>query len=527
MPANRTTDLSIIARIWRLAILGCVMLAILGAMLVWSLERSREGNIAVQHTQRVLRALGDYTGEIIRAETGQRGFLLTGQPQYLAPYNAVLATNQAQFQALGALITDPAERQKLARIGTIMSDKLQELGLTIQLAQAGKWDDALSMVKEGRGIRDTEQFQSLSAQIADSEAGALTAREAQDDAESKAVLFALMIGGILAVLVMAIAAARTAAQIGRPLGMLLTGIDALGAGRLDQRVQISSHDEIGRVAKAFNQMADHLVAAMAAQTKGEAALAGANESLQTEIEDRTAAQAGLARSIVELRRSNEELDNFAYGASHDLKAPLRGIRNLTTWITKDVEETASEDTKENLMMLHSRVERLDLLLDSLLQYSRIGRTGGTPEDFDPGKLVNEIIEYMAPRTGFTVTCGQMPRMHTNKAPLEQVLRNLIGNGLKHHDRDTGAVSVTARDLGALVEFRVADDGPGIAPLFHERIFQMFQTLRSRDEMEGSGMGLTIVKKSVEAHGGTIHVESTPPQRGTTFVFTWEKNTPAA
>jgi signal transduction histidine kinase len=107
--------------------------------------------------------------------------------------------------------------------------------------------------------------------------------------------------------------------------------------------------------------------------------------------------------------------------------------------------------------------------------------------------------------------------------LEQVLRNLIGNGLKHNDADSGTVHVDVRDLGAMIEIRVEDDGPGIAPIFHERIFQMFQTLKSRDEIEGSGMGLAIVKKSVEGHGGTIRVESNPPHRGTAFIFTWKND----
>jgi len=514
------TDRSITARVWRLAGLACAMLAVLAALLMWTVDRSRQATVAVQHTQKLLRALADYSTDIIRAETAQRGYLLTGQAAYLAPYNAVLASNQAQFKALGALITDPAESAKLRQLGQILTDKLAELGETIQLAETGKLAEALSVVKEGRGIRDTEEFQSLSAQIADSEAAALAAREATDDALSRGVLLALLIGGALAVIVVGIAAARTVSKIGGPLGELMRGIDALGAGASAPLVRVRSHDEIGRVAKAFNTMAEHLRSATAE-------LASANQVLVTEVDDRTAAQAGLARSILELKRSNAELDNFAYGASHDLKAPLRGIRNLTDWITKDIKDTASQDTIENLAMLHNRVDRLDLLLDSLLEYSRIGRAGGAPADVDPAQLVHEIAEYIAPRPGFTVTCGKMPLMHTNKAPLEQVLRNLIGNGLKHHDRDTGTVAVTARDLGNFIEFRVADDGPGVPPVFHERIFQMFQTLRSRDEMEGSGMGLAIVKKSVEAHGGTITVQSAPPARGTTFIFTWEKTAPPA
>jgi signal transduction histidine kinase len=165
-----------------------------------------------------------------------------------------------------------------------------------------------------------------------------------------------------------------------------------------------------------------------------------------------------------------------------------------------------------------------MLLDSLLQYSRVGRSGGTAEDVDIAVLVGEIAEYSPPPSGFTVAFrGESPTIRTNKAPLEQVLRNLIANGSKHNDAATGYVVVSARDLGDTIEIRVEDDGPGIPAAFHARIFQMFQTLKSRDEVEGSGMGLAIVKKSVEGQGGTITVESAPPHRGTAFVFTWKKD----
>jgi len=545
MNTGRTADTSIRARIWRLAVLDCVMLALLGALLAWSLQRSRAADASVQHTEAVLRALRTYSGEIIQAETGQRGFLLTGQDDYLAPYNAVLASNQAQLRTLAGLITDPAQRAQLQTLGAIMAVKLQELGLTIQMAKSGNLAGALAVVKEGRGRRYMVEFQTVSAALADSESAALARREAAADAESRNIMTGLAIGGLAVIALVAALAARTVAQIDGPLNGLMTGMRAFGAGDLRHRVNIKSRDEIGLVAGAFNRMADDLLAAAAAQQRSTDALAASNAKLIAEIGDRTEAEARLARSIAELddriaaqarlsrliadlERSNNELDNFAYGASHDLKAPLRGIRNLAEWITADVKDSASADTLENLAMLHNRVERLDLLLDSLLEYSRIGRAGGAPENVDSAKMVADIAEYIAPRPGFTIACrGDLPEIHTHKASLEQVLRNLIGNGLKHHDRDTGTVCVSAREIGDKVEFRVEDDGPGVPKAYHERIFQMFQTLKSRDEMEGSGMGLAIVKKSVEVHAGKISVESAPPGRGTAFVFTWEKHTRAA
>jgi signal transduction histidine kinase len=115
----------------------------------------------------------------------------------------------------------------------------------------------------------------------------------------------------------------------------------------------------------------------------------------------------------------------------------------------------------------------------------------------------------------------MPTFQTPRVPLEQVIRNLVSNAIKHHDRDDGAIEVFSRESGNFYEFAVSDDGPGIPPEFHDRVFQIFQTLKSRDEVEGSGMGLALVKKTVEAHGGNVTLESSGG-RGTTFRFTWPK-----
>jgi PAS domain S-box-containing protein len=225
----------------------------------------------------------------------------------------------------------------------------------------------------------------------------------------------------------------------------------------------------------------------------------------------------------ELERSNADLESFAYVASHDLKAPLRAISHLAEWIEEDIAATASPDTSENLRLLRGRVARLQGLLDGLLAYSRVGRTSDDAEEIDVNAMVSDIAASLAPRPGFAISCeGKLPAIRGHRVPLRVVLENLIANGLKHHDRAMGRVTVSMRLEDGVAEFRVGDDGPGIAPRFHERIFMIFQTLASRDELESSGIGLAIVKKRIENHGGRIWVESAPPARGTTFVFTWKE-----
>jgi signal transduction histidine kinase len=222
-----------------------------------------------------------------------------------------------------------------------------------------------------------------------------------------------------------------------------------------------------------------------------------------------------------LTRSNEELEQFAYVASHDLKAPLRGIENLITWIEEDLAGTLSGDTKTNMDLLRNRVQRLDSLLNDLLEYSRAGRRKDAAEQVDTRALIEDIIELIGPPDGFVVTAaGPFPQLVTVRAPLRQVFQNLIGNAIKHHhDPANGRVRVEALRHDGGTEFILADNGPGIPERFHARVFGMFQTLRPRDEVEGSGMGLAIVKKIVESHGGKIWLK-TGDESGLFVHFIW-------
>ena len=225
----------------------------------------------------------------------------------------------------------------------------------------------------------------------------------------------------------------------------------------------------------------------------------------------------------ELERSNADLEEFAYAASHDLKAPLRAISHLVQWISEDIEAAASAETLDNLKTLRGRVTRLQTLLDGLLAYSRVGRAHAAIEAVDIAEVVDDIVAMLAPPPGFVVACeGEMMVLRTHRMPIQLVLENLISNGLKHHDRTEGRITVAMRVVDGMAEFRVSDDGPGIAPRFHDRIFVIFQTLASRDDVETSGIGLAIVKKQVQGHGGQIRLESAPPARGTSFVFTWKE-----
>lgn len=246
--------------------------------------------------------------------------------------------------------------------------------------------------------------------------------------------------------------------------------------------------------------------------RAEAELRSLNENLEELVHERTE----------ELERSNQELDRFAYVASHDLKAPLRALEHLATWIEEDASENLPAASVDHLHKMRGRIARMESLLDDLLTYSRAGRVRGEVGIVDLRELMRGVVEIVGPPEGFDIQFpDSLPRFETYRVPLETVFRNLIGNAIKHHPDRQGRVEIGVDEHDRYYEFFVRDDGDGIQPEFHGRIFEMFQTLRPRDQIEGSGIGLAVVKKIVESAGGAIRVDS-EVGKGATFFFTWPK-----
>lgn len=228
----------------------------------------------------------------------------------------------------------------------------------------------------------------------------------------------------------------------------------------------------------------------------------------------------------ELARSNQELERFAYAASHDLRSPLRAISSLTGWLEDDLQPVLTDDSREHLALMKNRVGRMEALLNGLLQYSRIGRGDGDVQLLNGCSLAVDVLDLIDVPAGFTIEVSpDLPDFHGDKAPVTHVLQNLVDNAIKHHDRADGRIWITGADMDNKVSFTVTDNGPGIPEEYHERIFGMFQTLRRRDEIEGSGLGLAMVKRYVERNGGDITLDSTNGARGAAFQFTWVKEQP--
>jgi len=229
------------------------------------------------------------------------------------------------------------------------------------------------------------------------------------------------------------------------------------------------------------------------------------QAKEQEVVERKVVEENLRRYAAKLKDTNEELDKFAYIASHDLKAPLRGIEHLATWIEEDIDD--KEATSKHLVMLQQRTKRMEKLLEDLLNYSRIGRSGMDHQLVDTKLLVEKLFDMASPPKGFELRIGHLPSFDTIAVPFELVLRNLITNAIKHHDKEAGLITVMTQDDGEFYDFTIQDDGPDIPKDLHEKAFEVFQTLQPRDDVEGSGIGLAMVKKTVETYGGEITLES--------------------
>lgn len=228
----------------------------------------------------------------------------------------------------------------------------------------------------------------------------------------------------------------------------------------------------------------------------------------------------LAEYTRRLEKSNKALDQFAYIVSHDLKAPLRAISNLSLWLQEDLGTSLSDDNKNNLTMLRGRVVRLESLINGILEYSKVGRTQIASESVDVYTLITEVVEMLSPPSHVEVKIDDgMPVIEAPKVMLLQVFSNLISNAIKYNDKTQVVVKVYCSKKDDHYEFVVEDNGPGIPAEFFEKIFVIFQTLQARDKFESTGIGLTIVKRIIEEQGGKIGVESTLGE-GSKFIFTW-------
>ena len=239
-------------------------------------------------------------------------------------------------------------------------------------------------------------------------------------------------------------------------------------------------------------------------------------------EERICAGERQLQLLDELEKTNAELKDFAYIVSHDLKAPLRAITSLATWISTDYGDMLDEEGKEQLDLLLNRVKQMHNLIESILQYSRIGHMKENKQETNLSILVSDVIKMIDPPEEVVITVeDKLPTILCDRTWMEQIFQNLMSNAVRYMDKPNGQITIGCTEESGYWKFSVADNGPGIESRYYDKIFQIFQTLKPRDEVESTGIGLSIVKKIVESQRGKIWVHSKVGV-GSTFFFTVPK-----
>jgi signal transduction histidine kinase len=457
----------------------------------------------VNHTREVIDVLQRLEAALTDAETNQRGYLLTGDARFLE-------ADQASFRRVGALLSilhdqvaDNPSQAILARLVQVKCDaKLAQLQQTLAIFKTEGAERARESILTGPSKENMDQVRTAIAEMNSTERDFLIQRTRGRERELVYTLWVIGAGSVFA--------------------FLLSIVVSVGIRRdvlLERENQVRLAEQAARLEAQRNSLEEN-ERALARQLDAERTLndrlAAAHAAAENALAERNVATAAL-------ERSNRDLNQFAYVASHDLKAPLRGIANLAHWLEEDLGEALNGNSREHIRVLLNRVQRMEGLIDGILSYARAGRASGPREDIDVTKLVDDVIELLAPTTGtYHVDVPEtLPRIAAERAPFQQVWMNLLGNAFKHSRRENIEIQVRAVDRESHWEFGVADNGPGIAPQYHQRIFGIFQTLASRDKLEGTGIGLATVKKIVESEGGKVWVES-QVGNGATFRFTWPK-----
>lgn len=445
-------------------ILAIPLIAVMMTVYGWNWSRQEEDQAHwwVNHTEEVIRESNVLFTLLLEAETGVRGYKITQESNFLKPYQQALQEIPPHLYSLEKLTKDnPIQQHKLQKIELQVQQRLYLLAIILQ-----------NIETEGATIQSSQLkqlFEQSQAKMDDIRASL----DSFQDEEWRLLNIR-----------------RNNLQQVRKTTNILLGFAIV--------ISLSSY----LIAIQFYRRSEGKLAEKAQE------LALLNHNL-------TATNASLAER-------NQELDQFTYIVSHDLKAPLRAIANLSQWLEEDLQDKLAQDTSEQLQLLRQRVFRMDAFIDGLLRYSRAGKVKEEKITVNVRQLLEEIIDSLNPPPNFTIAIlGEMPVFKTEALPLQQVFSNLISNSIKHNSNPEGKIEISFLDTVEAYQFAIADNGKGIPPKYHNKIFEIFQTVAARDEKESTGIGLSIVKKIIENQGGKIWLKS-DEGKGTTFYFTWLK-----
>jgi signal transduction histidine kinase len=458
-------------------------------------EEVRENSEWVERSTTIIRSSNRFQRNILNMISGLRGYLFSGENYFIQAYDSAKVENETILLELSSLIPDSSKQTAILKeIQNINNQWLTNFSLPLIEAKKQAGDSDSSLVSFNKLYREKQAAgseRSLNRQLQDKIRAFLNneydSREARmkllDESvqQTRNISFYLT---TLSIVVGSIISIFLAYSISTRIMMMAKMANEIAKGNYEVSTKESGKDELSYLARSLNNMA--IV---------------------------------LKENITLLQRKNQELDQFAHIVSHDLKAPLRGIDNVISWIEEDHANEIPPKLTEYFQIIKGRLIRAENLIMGILSYARVGKEKVEKQDVDVNLLVDEITESLPPHR--IVVPKKLPVLFTEKLPLLQVFTNLIGNAIKHNEKTPGTIKIYHEDHDTHYEFFVEDNGPGIASNYHDKIFVIFQTLQERDSVENTGVGLAIVKKILDERHQTIEVRSEPGQ-GSIFSFTWDK-----
>ena len=445
------------------------------------------------------------TNAMVNQETGVRGFVLGGNDAFLDPYHSGVADARrslAQLDALARHEDAGGLREDLAMVRRAIDgwettyavptmQRIHRLG-------AGHVEDAA--VAGGKARFDAVRT-ALARLRGDLQAQRVDARAQLASAANtltRSLVFAavLLLAAVLAIVVIG----RQVVE--RPIARLATQVRAVAGGALQRPIRPGGPSDIERLGRDVESMRERIV---------------------RELEVLRAAEAEIQAKALALERSNAELEQFAYVASHDLQEPLRKVTSFCQMLERRYSGQLDERGEQYIAFAVDGAKRMQALINDLLAFSRVGRIERPRELVDVGELVTQATSALGlaiEEAGATVEVdGPLPEVYAERTLLGLVLQNLIANAIKFRADEPPRVRVSARRDGEQWDFAVADNGIGIDPQYAERIFVIFQRLHPRDTYDGTGIGLAMCRKVIEHHGGHIWLQDGRNGNGATFRFT--------
>lgn len=444
----------------------------------------------------VMKISNRFQRNVLTMANGLRGYSLTGEKSFLESYNGANIENDSIITELNTLLVDTSQSYLLQETQDINNKWRQEYAEPLAFAQTlsngRKSLDTFNRYYRERMLAADEKNLDTSLQQKFKEFVAfeydMRIQRKETLASSvritrKLSFLLTLVSGITAVLVVMFLVYTITKRIRQMTAMA----NAIAGGNYDVNVTDVGKDELSSLGHSLNHMSTQL-----------------------------------SKNIFLLKRSNEELDQFAHIVSHDMKGPLRGIGNVVTWIEEDHTEELTPKVKEYLELIKSRIVRAENLIEGLLAYARADKAEIPIETVDLNGVLEEVLGNLPVNDKVKVEVEPLPVLHAERLLLFEIFYNLVSNAIKYNDKDNGLVKVYAREEAKHWRFFVEDNGIGIAEIYHKRIFVVFQTLKERDTVESTGVGLAIVKKILDRKKQTIHVSS-QPGIGSIFSFTWPKN----